>query len=92
MYDYLRYLWQRYKGCPPHMWWPEKAPRQYIPVSATCLRCSAHRVFLPTGSCLATARDPENPNVIRGTRHPIRDHYDEEGNLVDVPGCPDGPL
>lgn len=47
---------------------------EFVPVPDRCLRCSKKRVVLPWGDCLG--------------EHPLAEHYDEEGRLVLVDGCP----
>lgn len=71
----VRRLWLTFKGCRHgHLWFPAMTPREFIPFPQTCLRCTATRVVFPTGECLG--------------RHPIREHYDDHGNLVSHPDCP----
>lgn len=53
-----------------HDWFPMLAPREFIPVSITCLRCREEEVMLPWGQCL--------------TAHPIAEHYTADGELLPV--------
>lgn len=59
-----------------HTWFPDLGQREFIPMHEVCLKCRASRVLLPWGQCLGG--------------HPIHEHYDQDGELQDVPGC-EGP-
>jgi hypothetical protein len=69
------WLWHAYKGCRRgHTWFPEPpTAREFIPTMAICLRCTATVWTLPWGECLGG--------------HPIREHYNEAGDLVELPSC-----
>lgn len=47
---------------------------EFIPVLDLCLRCGAKETTLPWGWCLGD--------------HPLAEHYDAEGELVEHPTCP----
>ena len=75
----LSLAWVAYQArrCPPHDYFPEAAPREFLPTSGKCRRCGTSRVWLPYGQCL--------------TGHPLADHYDAEGRPVPVASCLSGP-
>lgn len=47
---------------------------EFIPVHDICLRCGEKTVTLPWGECMG--------------EHPLAEHYDAEGGLVEHPSCP----
>jgi hypothetical protein len=58
-----------------HDWFPNIGPSPFIPMTDICLRCRTHRTMLPWGTCV-------------NHDHPLADHYDGEGNLVQLANCP----
>lgn len=56
-----------------HDWFPGDEPREFIPVPVVCLRCQRKKTVLPWGDCL--------------TGHPIAEHYDKDGELIERAGC-----
>lgn len=57
-----------------HDWFPDSHSREFIPLTAICLRCRDELPLLPTGQCLGG--------------HPIAEHYDEHAEFVEHPTCP----
>ena len=56
-----------------HDWFPNHDSREFIVTTDVCLHCDATRVLLPYGYCL--------------NDHPLREHYDEYGRLIQISWC-----
>lgn len=62
----------RWRG---HDWFPDNNPMEFLVVEDICLRhCGTKRVRLPYGECL--------------NKHPIAEHYNAAGDLIEHPLCP----
>lgn len=68
---------RRFRRChrKGHDWFPDEERREFIPVEATCLRCTATRTLLPWGQCL-------------GGEHLLAAHYrTTPGESIAVGDC-----